>query len=62
MFILNVESANMRWWLSGVLLQWPQNTKLQGTPQMYLLFATAGRFESSRRARRLHGGAPEFGR
>ena len=34
----------------------------RGTPQMYLLFVMARRFENSRRAQRLHGGAPEFGR
>ena len=29
---------------------------------MYLLFAVGERLENSRRARRLHGGAPEFSR
>ena len=40
----------------------PGNSDLQGTPQLYLLFAVAGRFENSRRVRWLHGGAPEIGR
>ena len=52
----------LRWGETQRLGQKAQNTKLQGTPQMYLLFAVAGRFENSRRARRRHGGAPELSR